>query len=72
MSAEKKEIFLENPYDVEAVFESLQIASAQGKELIYMDKLLATLRIDSEADIVNLNYRLLRDLKLLQFESIKT
>lgn len=67
----KRTLFLENPYDIETVYESLQIASKQGKELIYMDRLLATLRLDPDGDITNINYRLLHDLKLLKFETIE-
>lgn len=64
----KRSVFLENPYDLEAVFESLRIASEQNKELIYMDRLLATLRLDPEGDLVNINYRILNDMKLLKLE----
>lgn len=67
----KRTLFLENPYDIETVYESLQIASKQGKELIYMDRLLATLRLDPGADLTNINYRLLHDLKLLKLETIE-
>lgn len=67
----KRSIFLENPYDLEAVFESLEIASKQGKELVYMDRLLATLRLDPEGDLVNINYRILHDMQLLTLEPIE-
>ena len=68
MSKKRKVIFLENPYDVETVFESMQIAGEQGKELLYMDRLIATIRLDPEADLTNLNYKILHDLQLLELE----
>jgi hypothetical protein len=71
MSNPKKKLFLENPYDVETVFESMQIAGEQGKELLYMDRLIATLRVDSEADLTNLNYKILHDLNLLTLEPVE-
>lgn len=64
----KERIFIENPYDIETVFESLEIAAERGKELLYMDRLITMLRLDPEADIINLNYRLLHDLQLLTLE----
>jgi hypothetical protein len=68
MSKKRKVIFLENPYDVETVFESMQIAGEYGKELLYMDRLIATIRLDPEADLTNLNYKILHDLQLLELE----
>jgi hypothetical protein len=65
MSRQRFPIFLENPYDVQAVLEGLKIAKEKNKELIYMDRLLATLRLDPEGDIVNINYRILLDLELI-------
>jgi hypothetical protein len=63
--SKKRLLFLENPYDIETLLESLKIATAQDKEFLFMDRLIATLRIDSEADLTNLNYGLLHDLNLL-------
>ena len=67
----KKKIFLESPYDIETIFESLSIASHNDKELIYMDRLIATIRLDPEGDLTNINYRILKDLNLLKLEKIK-
>lgn len=72
MQTQRVQIFVENPYDVQCVMDCMKIAKAQNKELVFLDKLLATLRIDSEADIVNLSYRILMDLKLLKLEPAKT
>ena len=70
MDNKKKSLYFENPYDVETIFESLKIASQENKHLIFMDRLIQTLRIDSDADLTILNYRLLMDLKLLNLETI--
>lgn len=63
--------FLENPYDLETCFESLNIASKGNKELIYLDQLLARIRLDPTVDITELNYTILSELDLLKFEKIE-
>lgn len=72
MPTQRVQIFVENPYDVQCVMDCMKIAKTQNKDLVFLDKLLATLRIDSEADIVNVSYRILMDLKLLKLEPAKT
>jgi len=72
MQTQRVQIFNENPYDVQCVMDCMRIAKSQNKELVFLDKLLATLRIDSEADVVNVSYRILMDLKLLKLEPAKT
>jgi hypothetical protein len=72
MPTQRLQIFVENPYDVQCVLDCMKIAKAQNKELVFLDKLLATLRIDSDGDIVNISYRILMDLKLLKLEPAKT
>jgi hypothetical protein len=72
MPTQRLQIFVENPYDVQCVMDCMKIAKAQNKELVFLDKLLATLRIDSDGDIVNISYRILMDLKLLKLEPAKT
>jgi hypothetical protein len=64
----KVNFFLENPYDMQSILDSLEIAKKQNKELVYMDRLIATLRLDPEGDVVNINYRILLDLKLLKLQ----
>lgn len=66
MQSSKKRVLLENPYDIETVFESLEIATENEKELLYMDRLIATLRLDPEGDLTNINYRILLDLGLIK------
>lgn len=72
MPTQRVQIFLENPYDVQCVMDCMKIAKTQNKELVFLDKLLATLRLDSEGDIINISYRILMDLKLLKLEPVKT
>lgn len=59
-------ILYENPYDLENVFESLNIASKHDKELLYIDRFIATLRLDPNGDIININYNILRDLGIIK------
>lgn len=61
-------ILYENPYDLENIFESLSIASRHDKELLYIDRLIATLRLDPTGDIININYNILRDLEILKLK----
>ncbi len=72
MPTQRVQIFLENPYDVQCVMDCMKIAKTQNKELVFLDKLLATLRLDPEGDIINISYRILMDLKLLKLEPAKT
>lgn len=61
-------IFYENPYDLETLFESLTIASEKDKELIFVDRLISLLRLDPQADITNLSFKILRDLEIVKLE----
>lgn len=69
-TTQPKPIFLENPYDIETLFESLSIASSNDKELLYMDRLVAHLRLDPLADLTTINYNILRELEVLKLEKI--
>lgn len=62
----EKLVFLENPYDVEVVFESLSVASDADMELIFMDMLINRLRDTKDCDITDISFRILQDLKLLK------
>jgi hypothetical protein len=59
-------IFLENPYDLETVFESLSIASDHGKELLFMDKFISYIRLNPEEQTANVCYNILRSLDILK------
>lgn len=72
MPTQRVQIFLENPYDVQCIMDCMKIAKTQNKDMIFLDKLLATLRLDPEGDIVNISYRILLDLQLLKLEPAKT
>jgi len=63
-------VLCENPYDLENVFESLSIASRNDKELIYMDRLIAHLRLDPLAEITTINYKILTELELIKIPKI--
>jgi hypothetical protein len=65
----KRVLFLENPHDLETLLESIKIAANQNKEIIFMDRLIATIRMDSNADLTNTIYRILHDLKLMKLET---
>lgn len=64
-------VLYENPYDIETLLESLIIAEKNDKEFLYMDKFIATLRLDPEGDITNINYNILRDLGLLKLVKLE-
>lgn len=61
-------IFLENPYDLETIFESLTIATSHGKELQFMDKFVAYIRLNPEDEVTNVCYNVLRTLDILKLE----
>jgi hypothetical protein len=64
-----KSIFYENPYDVETFFEGLEIAAQNNKELHYVDRFIANLRIDPLQETSEVVFKVLnRDLKLVVFE----
>lgn len=62
----KTKIFCENPYDIETIFEGIEIAKQTGQELIYMDRLVATLRFDPMGDLTNINFKILSDMELIR------
>lgn len=62
----RKRIFLENPYDIETVFESMSIASYEDKELLFMDQFISSLRKNPDGDITEINFRILDKLNLLK------
>jgi hypothetical protein len=75
MKQEKKEkprsrILLENPYDIETILESIIIASKGSKEILFMDKLIAQIRLDPTIDTTELSYNILRELELLKLEKM--
>lgn len=61
-------IFYENPYDLETLFEALAASSEKDKELIFVDRLITFLRMDPQADITNLSFKILRDLEIVKLE----
>ena len=61
-------IFYENPYDLETLFEALSAASEENKELIFVDRLVTFLRLDPQADITNISFKVLKDLEIMKLE----
>jgi hypothetical protein len=59
-------ILLENPYDLETFFESLNIASKNEKELLYMDRFIAALRSNPNGDITTINFSILKELEIIK------
>ena len=66
LKATSTKVLLENPYDLETFFESLNIASNHEKELLYMDRFIAALRSDPNGDITSINYNILKDLGIIK------
>ena len=60
--------FLENPFDIETVFESLSAATDSGKELLYMDRLIAAIRNNPTADLTEVSYQILSELGAIKLE----
>jgi hypothetical protein len=71
MPTQKMLVFLENPYDLQSILDCLKIAKNHNKELIYLDRVIATLRLDPEGDVVNISYRTMIDLGLIKIETEK-
>lgn len=65
---QKRQLFLENPYDLETFFEGMDIAARYGMELQYVDKLVSYVRLDPTGELSTLCYSSLRDLKLINME----
>lgn len=61
-------VFYENPYDIETMFESLSIASKNNKELIFIDRLISLLRLNPEADLTTISFRVLSDLEIVKLD----
>lgn len=61
----RKQIFNENPLDIETVFESLSVASDNDLELIYMDSLIYNIRNNPEGDLTDISYQILKEMKAI-------
>jgi|SaaInl74LU_5_DNA_1037368.scaffolds.fasta_scaffold119274_2 hypothetical protein len=65
----KKKIFYENPYDIETFLEGLEIASKNNKELIFMDRVFAYLRLDPTREMCDIVFEILeKDLNLVVYK----
>lgn len=63
--SEKQVVFKENPYDVETILESFSVAADYDMELLYMDRLINSLRMNPDCDVTNISYLILKDLKAI-------
>lgn len=73
MSSQKvKKVFLENPYDLETILESMSIASDSDKTLLFLDKLIATIRLDPLVEISTLSYKILQELSIMKLQKKHT
>jgi hypothetical protein len=64
----KKKVFLENPYDLETILESMSLASDSDKTLVFLDKLIAGIRLDPLVEISTLSYKILQQLNIIKLQ----
>ena len=64
-----QKVFCENPYDLETLFESLSLASDKDKELLFMDRFIALLRLDPQAEVADISFKILKDLEIIKLNS---
>ena len=62
----KERIFQEKPDDIETVFEGLSISLEQSKHLLFLDKLISSIRTNSEIDLVDTTFEIINELKLFR------
>lgn len=77
MQNQKTRRFIEDPIDIETVFEALSVASRHGDlednatELLFMDKLISHIRLDPYCDITTISHKILCDLDVMKQNVIK-
>lgn len=64
----RQRVFLENPFDIETVFESLSAATDKEKELLFMDRLIASIRSNPSAELTPICYEILHELNVIRLE----
>jgi hypothetical protein len=67
---QRRSLFRENPYDIETIFESLSSSTDQDKELLFVDRLVSSLRHDPKADITLLCFDILRELDVIKSKKL--
>ena len=68
ITKDSQSMFYENPYDVETFFEGMEIAGRYDKELLYVDRFIANLRLDPLQDASDVVFKVLsKDLGLVKF-----
>lgn len=63
-------IFYENPYDIETFFEGLQLASKHNKELQFVDRFIAYLRLDPNQEVTDVVFKTLREFNIIQYQKV--
>lgn len=63
---QRPKVFCENVYDLETFFESLSIASDHDKELLFVDLVLSTIRLDPHCDLTDVFHKTLKKLDILK------
>ena len=59
----------ENPYDLENVLQSMEIASTRNLEIVYLDRLITSLRNDESVDLLDTSYKILNKLDLIEIKN---
>ena len=73
MSQPKRErLFLESPDDIETVFAAMKLAETHEKQAVFMDLLIAHIRLDSICDLTSVCYMILRQIGLMKMENFFT
>jgi len=67
MSTERR-VYLENPYDIETIFDALKIARRGDKDMWFLDQLIGTIRLDPLCDTTDVAFRILKKLDLIPAE----
>jgi hypothetical protein len=57
---------LENPYDIETVFHSMKIASDNHKEMLFMDRLIGSIRANPNVDLTEISYNILKTMGIIK------
>ena len=66
----KRRLFYENPYDIETFLEGLDVAANHGKELQYIDRFIAYLRLDPTREVTDISFNILKEFDIIKYNSI--
>lgn len=63
---QRKKLFKENIHDIETLLEALSIASDCEKDLFFIDSFIQEMRKNSDADLVEISFKILSELDLMR------